>query len=226
MANRRRVLLVDSMRDDQDWLAASLTARFKYLVVKTVATREEAHQELLDNQYDVIVTDMLITPDPPGQFVCELLEIAMNTPIIVLTSTASVGDYMLDVISLGVRHILYKEDVRQDIGKLQAVIVDVIHDAARRDAMRDTLSERVTAIARKVGTVDGRIFKIETSIGAIADSIKAMALVVEKRGGLEDRIHDLEQFKGHLTRVGVWVATGLGAAVTAIVGGIFTLLKH
>lgn len=223
---RRKLLLIEPKVDDQRWLVEQLADRFKYLHVTCVTTQAEAHQEMMTQAFDFVVTDLLASPEnKPSAIVHDLIEIAPMTPVLVLTEMTVMGEYMLDVISIGVRHILYKEDVKKDIAKLVAAIIETVHDLARRDTLRDTFGERMHAISHKVHDVDSRIGQMEKSLEGIVQSINAMVQVIEKRGGLEDRVKELEGNKAAAIKVGLWVAGVLGAGLTAIIAAIFRSLK-
>lgn len=224
---RRKLLLIEPSLDDQRWLVENLGDRFKYLSVTCVQTQAAAHQEMMNQAFDFVVTDLLASGDDarPSAIVHDLIEIAPMTPVLVLTGMSVMGEYMLDVISVGVRHILYKEDVKKDISKLAAAIIETVHDLARRDTLRDTFGERMHAISHKVHDVDGRIGQMEKSLEGIVQSINAMVQVIEKRGGLEDRVKELEANKAAAIKVGLWVAGVAGAVISAVVAAVFRHLK-
>lgn len=223
---RRKLLLIEPSVEDQKWLTTNLAERFKYLSVTCVQTQAEAHQEMMNQAFDFVVTDLLAgAENRPSAIVHDLVEIAPMTPVLVLTEMTVMGEYMLDVISIGVRHILYKEDVRKDIAKLVAAIIETVHDLARRDTLRDTFGERMHAISHKVHDVDTRIGQMEKSLEGLVQSINAMVQVIEKRGGLEDRVKELEGNKDAAIKVGLWVAGIAGAVISAIAAAVFRHLK-
>jgi ActR/RegA family two-component response regulator len=223
---RRKLLLIEPNLEDQKWLTSNLAERFKYLSVTCVQTQVEAHQEMMNQAFDFVVTDLLSGEDSRhSAIVHDLIEIAPMTPVLVLTEMRVMGEYMLDVISVGVRHILYKEDVRQDIAKLVAAIIETVHDLARRDTLRDTFGERMHAISHKVHDVDKRIVQMEKSLEGIVQSINAMVQVIEKRGGLEDRVKEIEDNKAAAIKIGLWAAGVIGALLSAGVAAVFRHLK-
>jgi DNA-binding NarL/FixJ family response regulator len=224
--HRRRILLVEPCNDDSQWLLESLTTRFKYFHVTRVHTAAEAHQELINQGYDVIVTDLFGDNERPFGVVHDLVEITPTTPIVVLAATEKLSEHMLDVTAAGIKHILYKEDVRKDISKLVAAVVEIVHELGRRDTMRDAVSERMHAVSRKVNDVDGRMRAMERTLEGIVQSINAMVQVIEKRGGLEDRVKELENTKTNAIKFGVWAAGALGALASAVIAGVVAYLKR
>lgn len=223
---RRKLLLIEPNGEDQKWIVESLTARFKYLSVTCARTQTEAHQEMMNQAFDFVVTDLIETGDAQlASVVHDLTEVAPMMPVLVLTDRTTVGECMMDVIAVGVRHILYKDEVRKDSSKLVAAIIETVHDLARRDTLRDTFGERMHAISHKVHDVDGRIGQMEKSLEGLVQSINAMVQVIDKRGGLEDRVQELEVSKAAAVKVGLWVAGVIGAVLSAGVAAVFRTLK-
>jgi CheY-like chemotaxis protein len=224
--HHRRILLVEPNDTDSQWILEHLTVRFKYFNVTRVATLVAAQQALLNQSYDIIVTDLFGDDDQPVTAVHTLVEITAATPIVVLAATEKLREHMLDVSASGIRYILYKEDVRSDVAKLVAVVIDIVHELGRRDTLRDDVSERMHAVSRKVTDVDGRMRAMEKTLEDIVQSINAMVLVIERRGGLEDRVKELETTKLSAIKIGTWAAGVFGALASAIIAGAFTLMKH
>mgnify|MGYP003475325945 CR=1 FL=1 len=225
MNRRRMLLLVDQDPADAQWVIDNITARFRNFSVVPVRSVADAHNELITRVYDLVVTDLLGDEDKPFNTVHDLVAISPTMPIIVLTATALAEEHMLDIVAAGVKHILYKEDVRKDVTRLVSAVIEVIQEVSRSDAIRDSHNERMYAIAKKVHDVDNRARTIEGAINGLVQSVNALVQVVEKRGGLEDRIKDLEDTRQKAVKIGLWAAGVGGSLVAAIVTGIFNLMK-
>lgn len=222
---RRKLLLIEPATEDQRWITTKLGERFRYMQVTTVPSIQQAHDELLRESYDFIITDLMAEPERPADVVYKLVELVPTVPIIVVTEMPIVGEYLLDVISIGVKHILYKADLRQDISKLVSALIETVYDLSRRDAIRDAFGERMQAVTHKIHSIDGHITRIENAIESVANSMVTLMETIEKRGGLEDRVKELENNKATAVKVGLWAAGVMGSIIVGILGVIAAYLK-
>ena len=153
---------------------------------------------------------------------------APGVPILALAAKITEDDESVtDVLTVGVRHILFKEDLQRDYSRLTSAIIDTIRELTTREANRDVLSERVQALSQKVWDVDGRMQNTESLLGKLTISIDTLALVIDKRGGLEDRVKELE--KAHLIAIKVILTLGgvLGTGLLGATGVLFNMFfKH
>lgn len=219
---KRRLLLVEGNKDDQLWMTEQLTTRFKSLLVTCVHNLDAANQAIVNHGCDIVLTDLSL-PDgeSPTAIIHVLKAYAPGTPIIALANMSRDDSSILDVTTLGIRDIIFKEDLRRDYAQLVTVIVKTIQDLASRDKLRDNFNDQVQALSHKVWDVDGRIRAMETILGTLTLSIDKMTQAMDKRGGLEDRIKELE--KAHALGVRIVIgtvglmATAMGTGITAVV---------
>ncbi len=224
---KRRLLLVEGSPADQQWVIDQLKSRFRSLAVTCAPNLDEAHRAIIDYGCDIIVADLKL-PDgeSPAAIIHALMAFAPGVPIIALTELSRDDDSLLDVITIGVRFILYKEDLQKDYSKLVTAIVDTVRELVTRDASRDNFSERVQALSQKVWDVDNRQNSTDTLLFGLTNSITKLTEVIDKRGGLEDRVKELEKAHTLAIRVLIGAAGAIGTIIAAGVAALINLYKR
>jgi DNA-binding NtrC family response regulator len=117
MRKEMKILVVD----DEELICWSLKRTFERHAghsVCCVYTGNEAIQKIMENQYDVVITDLKL-PDVNGhELVKKIKELGVDTPVIVISSYLS--DNMLsDMVKYGVVRCINKpfqiEDILNDV---------------------------------------------------------------------------------------------------------------
>ncbi len=219
---KRRILLVGADKADRTLVIEQLKTRFRALDVVVAETLNAAHRALVDHECHIIITTLnLPDSESPASVIHALAASASNIPIIVLTRLAQNDDALLDVLTIGVRHILYAEDLKTDHGKLVTTIIDTLRDTTIREAHAVNFNVRMQALSQKVWDVDKRMESTEESLGTLTDSINNLAGIIEKRGGLEDRVVKLEKTHATAIKFGISFAGICGTALAALVVHLF-----
>ncbi|MEW6740113.1 MAG: response regulator [Nitrospirota bacterium] len=107
--------------DDEELICWSLKRTFEKHAghsVCCVYTGNEAIQKMMENQYDVVITDLKL-PDVNGhELVRKIKELGIDTPVIVISSYLS-EDILNDVMQQGVVRCINKpfqiEDILNDV---------------------------------------------------------------------------------------------------------------
>lgn len=124
MRKDMKILVVD----DEELICWSLKRTFEKHAghsVCCVYTGNEAIQKIMENQYDVVITDLKL-PDVSGhELVRKIKELGIDTPVIVISSYLS-EDMLNDVMKQGVVRCINKpfqiEDILNDVEHITAVL--------------------------------------------------------------------------------------------------------
>ena len=219
---KRRLLLIEGDKVEQGWMTEQLRDRFRSIHMTCVASLDDANRVIIDHGCDLIITSLTLQDgESPIAIIHALQAYAQGVPIIALTNTKRDDESLLDVAALGVRHILFKEDLQKDYSRIVSVIIETIKELATREVRHESFTEQVQALSHKVWDIDGRAKAIEMLLGTLTLSVDKFAQTIEKRGGLEDRLKELEDNKSLAVRIVIalagLIATCGGAGITAIV---------
>lgn len=219
---KRRLLLVGADKADRTLVVEQLKTRFRAIDVVVAETLNLAHRALVDHECHIIITSLsLPDAESPASVIHSLAASATSIPIIVLTRLAHNDDSLLDVLTIGVRHILYAEDLKSDQAKLVTTIIETLRETTIRDAHAANFSVRMQALSQKVWDVDKRMESTEESLGTLTTSINNLAGIIEKRGGLEDRVVKLENTHSTAIKFGISFAGICGTALAALAVHLF-----
>ncbi len=234
---KRRLLLVEGNQADQQWVTDQLKSRFRSLTLTCVQSLDDAHRAIIDYGCDILVTSLKLSDgESPAAIIHALRAFAPGVPIIALTDLVREDESILDVITIGVSHVLYKEDLQKDYSKLTSVIVDTVRSLVTSDTNRDNVNERVTAMAQKVWDIDMRTSQAvgdmkqrqnntDVVLAALTTSIGELTKVIDKRGGLEDRVKELEVSRAFAIKVLIGAAGAIGTILAAVGTAIVGLYK-
>lgn len=223
---KRRLLIVESDSATQAWLTDQLKDRFRSITSTVVSTLDAANHAIIDYGCDLIIADMqLAGTDSPAAVLHSLMAFAPGIPIIAITDLQSEDESLLDVLTVGVRHILFKDDLKTDCSKLVTAVVDTVRELANRDISRDSFGERMQALSQKVWDVDNRMRSTEALLVKLTASIDKLADTIDKRGGLEDRVKELEKAHTLAVRVCIGVVGMIGTVLAAVVTAVISYLQ-
>lgn len=115
--------------DDEELICWSLKRTFEKHAghsVCCVYTGNDAIKKIMENQYDVVITDLKL-PDVHGtELVRKIKELGIDTPVIVISSYLSEG-IRNDVIKQGVRRCINKpfqiEDILNDVEHIASPVM-------------------------------------------------------------------------------------------------------
>ncbi|MCL5978905.1 MAG: response regulator [Nitrospirae bacterium] len=107
--------------DDEELICWSLKRTFEKHAghsVCCVYTGNEAIKKIMENQYDVVITDLKLPDFNGAELVRKIKELGIDTPVIVISSYLSEG-ILNDVIKQGVLRCINKpfqiEDILNDV---------------------------------------------------------------------------------------------------------------
>ena len=117
MRKEMKILVVD----DEELICWSLKRTFEKHAghsVCCVYTGNEAIKKIMENQYDVVITDLKLPDFNGAELVRKIKELGIDTPVIVISSYLSEG-ILNDVIKQGVLRCINKpfqiEDILNDV---------------------------------------------------------------------------------------------------------------
>ena len=218
---RRKLLLLEGA-EDHDWLREHLHSRIRFMTVASVKTLDHAQSAIANDGGDIILTDSHIDDGAStANLVHVLSAYAPGVPILVMTNLAQDDDNLVDVIALGVRHVLYKEELKDNPAKLIGALVDTLRDVTARESAVNTQQRQLQAIREKVWEVSHRVGSMEDSVAAVTSSMDTLTDSLTQRGGLEDRMKQMEERWVLCTRI----AIGIGGALGPILAAVFAWLS-
>lgn len=230
---KRRLLLVDGVQTDCEWIAEQVRSRFKSMGIISVCSLNDAHKAIVETGCDIIVAGTgVIDSNSIVTTIHTLQAYALGVPVIVLTDVDHNQDHeaVMDVVATGVRHILYKSEVRQDFGRFIGPLVDTIRHLHTRETSDERCQEQVRSLSRKVWSMDDRVQLLETNVSGqlatVASRLETLTAAVDKRGGLEDRVTNIEKQHGLIKRV-AWAVVGFfTTAIGAIASAVTNLFAE
>ncbi len=114
LVKRFNVLLIEDNEGDFMLVEDYLTEIFDSVEIKHCWLLEEALVALKKNEYDVVLLDLSL-PDSNGKSsILEILELAKEAPVIVLTGRAD-KELAIDTLQLGVEDYLVKDEVNATV---------------------------------------------------------------------------------------------------------------
>ncbi|MBI5211845.1 MAG: response regulator [Nitrospirae bacterium] len=115
--------------DDEELICWSLKRTFEKHSghsVCCVYTGNDAIQKVMENQYDVVITDLKLPDFNGAELVRKIKELGIDTPVIVISSYLSEG-ILNDVIKQGVLRCINKpfqiEDILNDVEHIASPVM-------------------------------------------------------------------------------------------------------
>lgn len=215
---KRRLLLIESDPANQNAMMTMLKDRFKSLQLICAKNLDEANRSIIDHGCDLILTNLsLADGESPGAIIHALQSYAQGVPIIALTSMDRDDAAITDVTVIGVRDVLFHEDVLKNPSALVIVLMSALREMGNRETRQDHFTGQVQSLSQKVWDVDGRIRAMETILGTLTLSIDKMTQAIDKRGGLEDRLKELEKAHAFGVKIVITVVSLAGTIITGVV---------
>lgn len=225
---KRRLLLVEGDTAEQAWLSQCLLHRFRSIDVVTADSLNAAKRVIVEVGCDIIIAGGTVPDSPsPLDTVDSLQKYATGVPIIVVIGAEQARD-SADVLIVGLKHILFREDLRQDSGRLTAAIVDTIHDLIHNARSQDQLQERFRMLADRLWRLELVTEKKDEAndkvLAAMQTSLDEIHAQLVGDSGLHTRVTSMEKVHKYVGRGLVSVAGAVGTSVLGWVGWLVTRL--
>lgn len=219
---KRRILLISSDKAERTLVTTQLQSRFRSLDVFTAETLNKAHQTFIEHGCDIILSSLhLPDGESPPNVAHSLMAMAHAVPVIVLTKLTHTDDDVLDVLTIGVRHVLFCEDLKSEPVTLINAVIEGLREVNTREAQFAGFGERLQMLSQKVYDVDNRMATTEGLLSKLTTSINTLVTSIDKRGGLEDRVVKLENTHATAIKFGL---SFVGICGTVIAGLIVHML--
>lgn len=225
---KRRLLLVESDAAEQAWLTQCLTQRFRSIDVVSADSLSAARQVIVEIGCDIIIAGGVVPDSPnPVDTIISLQSYAAGVPVIVVIDAAK-AEGTADVLIMGIKHVLFREDLREDPSRLVSAIVATIHDMTHSSQSQDKLQERFRMLAERLWKLEVAFEQKDEAVDKTLQTIQTSLIETHERligkNGLDARVADMEKVHKYVGRGLVSIAGAIGTSILGWIGWLVARL--